>query len=160
MKKIVITCLIVFCLVSISYAQDYNTGIGLRAGPYYGLTVKHFMGEKPAFELLLASRWRGFAITGLYEIHNQAFNTERLKWYYGFGGHIGFWNRDYTNWGPQPNIGDPNYTVIGIDGILGLEYSFTEVPINIGVDWKPAFDLVGYSGFWADGGALSIRYIF
>ena len=158
MKKIVITCLIVFCLVSISYAQDYNTGIGLRAGPYYGLTVKHFTGEKSAFEFLLASRWRGFEITGLYEIHNQAFNTERLKWYYGFGAHVGFWNGDYTHsyWG-DPGI---NYTVIGIDGILGLEYSFTEVPINIGVDWKPALNLVGYSGFWADGGALSIRYIF
>ena len=158
MKKIVITCLIVFCLVSISYAQDYNTGIGLRAGPYYGLTVKHFMGEKPAFELMLASRWSGFVITGLYEIHNIAFNTERLKWYIGFGGHIGFWNGDYTYryWGER---GTP-YTVIGIDGILGLEYSFAEVPINIGVDWKPAFDFVGYSHFWADGGALSIRYIF
>jgi hypothetical protein len=53
-----------------------------------------------------------------------------------------------------------NYTVIGIDGILGIEYNFEEVPINIGVDWKPAFNLTGYSGFWGDGGALSIRYIF
>lgn len=158
MKKIVITCLIVFCLVSVSFAQDYNTGIGLRAGPYYGLTVKHFMGEKPAFELMLASRWSGFVITGLYEIHNIAFNTERLKWYIGFGGHIGFWNGDYTYryWGER----ETQYTVIGIDGILGLEYSFAEVPISIGVDWKPAFDFVGYSHFWADGGALSIRYIF
>jgi len=158
MKKIVITCLIVFCLVSVSYAQDYNTGIGLRAGPYYGLTVKHFTGEKSAFEFLLASRWNGFVITGLYEIHNMAFNTERLKWFIGFGGHIGFWNGNY----PHDYWGTPgtSYTVIGIDGILGLEYSFAEVPINIGVDWKPALNLVGYSGFWADGGALSIRYIF
>ncbi|MDO9341554.1 MAG: hypothetical protein Q7T72_13650 [Bacteroidales bacterium] len=158
MKKIVITCLIVFCLVSVSYAQDYKTGIGLRVGPYNGLTVKHFMGEKPAFELILATRWSGFVITGLYEIHNQAFNTERLKWYYGFGGHIGFWNGDYTHnyWG---KVGTP-YTVVGIDGILGLEYSFTEVPINIGVDWKPAINIVGYNNYWYDGGALSIRYIF
>jgi len=158
MKKIVITCLIVFCLVSISYAQDYKTGIGLRAGPYYGLTVKHFLGEKPAFELMLASRWSGFVVTGLYEIHNMAFNVERLKWYFGFGGHIGFWNGNYTHryWGDEGT----NYTVIGIDGILGLEYSFAEVPINLGIDWKPAINFVGYSGFWADGGALSIRYIF
>jgi hypothetical protein len=158
MKKMIITCLFVFYLISISYAQDYNTGIGLRLGFNQGLTVKHFVGEKSAFEFLLATRWRGFEITGLYEIHNQFFNAERLNWYFGFGGHIGFWNGDYTykRWGEEGR----NYTVIGIDGILGLEYNFVEVPINIGLDWKPAYNISGYSGFWADGGALSIRYIF
>ena len=158
MKKIIITCLIIFCLVPIGSAQDYNTGIGARLGFNQGLTIKHFMSEKSAFEFILATRWRGFEITGLYEIHNQAFHTERLNWYYGFGGHVGFWNGDYTykNWGEEGK----NYTVIGIDGILGLEYNFIEAPFNIGIDWKPSFNLSGYSGFWGDGGALSIRYIF
>jgi hypothetical protein len=158
MKKIVVTFLIVFSLVSISYAQDYNTGIGLRGGWESGLTIKHFVGAKSAFEGILATRWRGFEVTGLYEIHNQAFNVDRFKWYFGFGGHIGFWNGDYTYhyWGEAGTT----YTVVGIDGILGLEYSFSEVPINLSLDWKPAFNFVGYSGWWADGGALSIRYIF
>jgi len=158
MKKILITLLIVFCSAALSNAQDYRTGVGLRGGFPSGLTVKHFTREKSALEFLLASRWRGFEITGLYEIHNQAFNTERLKWYYGLGGHVGFWNGDYTNkyWG-EPGT---NYTVVGIDGIIGLEYSFAEAPINLGIDWKPAFNFIGYSGFWADGGAFSIRYIF
>ena len=158
MKKFVIICLITFAYVSVSDAQDYNTGIGLRGGFANGITIKHFTGEKAAFEFILASRWRGFEITALYEIHNQAFNTDRLRWYYGFGGHIGFWNGDYTNkyWGTSGT----NYTVIGIDGILGLEYSFSEAPFNIGIDWKPAYNFAGYTGFWADGGALSIRYIF
>jgi hypothetical protein len=158
MKRIIISCLIVLGFVTISNAQDYNTGIGLRGGWESGLTVKHFIGTKSAVEGILATRWRGFEITGLYEIHNVAFNAERLKWYFGFGGHIGFWNGDYTNkyWG------DPgtNYTVVGLDGIIGLEYSFSEVPINISLDWKPAFNFVGYQGWWAYGGALSIRYIF
>jgi len=158
MKKIVMICMILVGFFSVVNAQDYRTGIGLRGGFANGLTVKHFTHEKAALEFLLASRWRGVEITVLYEIHNQAFNTERLKWYYGIGGHIGFWNGDYTSryWG------DPgtSYTVVGIDGILGLEYSFAEAPINIGLDWKPAFNFIGYSGFWADGGALSIRYIF
>jgi hypothetical protein len=158
MKKFLITSLVVFCFVSISLAQDYKTGIGLRGGFENGLTIKHFTREKSAMEFILASRWRGFEITGLYEVHNQAFDAERLKWYYGVGGHVGFWNGNYTYkyWGDQGTT----YTVVGIDGILGLEYSFSEAPINIGLDWKPAFNFVGYSGFWADGGALSIRYIF
>ena len=158
MKKLVITSLFAFCLVSIGLAQDYKTGIGLRGGFENGLTIKHFTREKSAYEFILASRWRGFEVTGLYEVHNQAFDVERFKWFVGFGGHVGSWNGDYTYryWGEQGT----NYTVAGIDGILGLEYSFKEVPFNLSLDWKPAFNFIGYSGFWGDGGALSIRYIF
>lgn len=158
MKKLIITSLIAFCIVSLSIAQDYRTGVGVRGGFESGLTVKHFTREKSAYEFILASRWRGFEVTGLYEVHNQAFDVERLKWFVGFGGHVGFWNGDYT----YKYWGDPgtNYTVAGIDGILGLEYSFKEVPFNLSLDWKPAFNFIGYSGFWGDGGALSIRYIF
>lgn len=158
MKKTIITSLIAFCFVSISFAQDYNTGIGVRAGFFNGLTVKHFISERAAIEGLLASRWRGLELTVLYELHGRAFDTDRLNYYYGFGGHIGFYDGDHTGgrWGDPGN----RYNVIGIDGILGLEYNFREIPFNISIDWKPAFNIVGYSGFWGDGGALSIRYIF
>jgi len=157
MKKLLLTLTLAVCFVAFANAQDYKTGIGLRGGLYNGLTVKHFIGDKSALEGILATRWRGFEITGLYEIHNQlTSNIDRLNWYFGFGGHIGFYNGDNTTWGDAGT----NYTVIGIDGILGLEYNFAEIPLNISVDWKPAFNLVGYSRFWGDGGALSIRYIF
>jgi len=150
------TAIIMICFVTFSNAQDYNTGIGLRGGLANGLTIKHFLGEKTAIEGILSSRWKGFNITGLYEIHKQAFDTERLNWYYGVGGHVGFWNGNDVDW---VNDND-DYTVIGIDGILGLEYNFKEIPINLSIDWKPAMNIIGYSGFWGDGGALSIRYIF
>jgi len=158
MKKIIFGILFVFSFATISYAQDYRTGIGLRGGFANGLTIKHFVSESNAFEFLFASRWRGLEITGLYEIHNRAFQTDRLNWYYGIGAHVGFWNGDYTNkyWGEPGN----NYTVIGLDGILGIEYNFREAPFNIGLDWKPAINLVGFTGFWYDGGAISVRYIF
>jgi hypothetical protein len=150
-----IICTIVSC---VSFSQDYETGIGLRAGFYNGLTIKHFTSDKVAVEGIFSSRWRGFEVTGLYEVHNVAFNTERLKWFFGFGGHIGFWDGDYTyeKWGRRGET----YTVIGIDGIIGLEYSFELIPINIGLDWKPAYNIFGYEGFWADGSAFSIRYTF
>ncbi|MFO7616560.1 MAG: hypothetical protein R6V75_04855 [Bacteroidales bacterium] len=158
MKKIGFTLLVALCCSLVGIAQDYNTGIGLRGGFSNGITIKHFVTEKSAFEGIITSRWKGLELTGLYEVHNRAFNTERLKWYIGFGAHVGFWNGDNT----RKYWGDPgtSYVVVGIDGILGLEYSFMEVPINIGIDWKPAFNFFGYSGFWADGGAISIRYIF
>lgn len=156
MKRIVLLTFFMIGSVALVNAQDYNTGIGLRAGFSNGLTVKHFVNNRTAFEGILSSRWRGFEVTGLVEFHARAFDTNRLNWYAGFGAHAGFWNGDYVKWG---NEGE-QYSVLGLDGILGLEYNFVEVPLNLSIDWKPAYNLWGYSGFWADGGALSIRYIF
>jgi hypothetical protein len=156
MKKILLTLVLAVTLLALANAQDYKTGIGLRGGLYNGLTIKHFIGGKAALEGILSTRWSGFEITGLYEIHNRAFDVDRLNWYYGLGGHVGFYNGDKTSWGTAGTA----YTVVGVDGILGLEYSFNEIPINISLDWKPAFNLIGYSHFFGDGGAFSIRYIF
>ncbi|MDD3568548.1 MAG: hypothetical protein PHT92_09135 [Bacteroidales bacterium] len=158
MKKLAFTFLLTLGCFLFSNAQDYNTGIGLRGGFANGVTIKHFVTSKAAFEGIIASRWKGLELTLLYEVHGRAFNTERMKWYFGFGGHVGFWDGDNTNkdWGTAGE----NYTVIGVDGILGLEYNFAQIPFNVSIDWKPAFNFVGYSGFWADGGALSVRYIF
>ena len=156
MRKIILSLLFMLCITSIGYAQDYRTGIGLRAGYFNGLTVKHFIAENTAVEGLFASRWHGFEITGLYEIQHHFFDVGGLNWYYGLGAHIGFWDGNYTNWGTPGE----NYAVIGVDGIIGLEYNFSEIPFNIGLDWKPAINIIGFTGFWADGGALSIRYIF
>lgn len=155
MRKALLTVVLGISIAALASAQDYKTGIGFRAGLSQGLTVKHFVSRKAAFEGLFSTRWRGLEITGLYEIHNQAFDVTSLNWYYGFGAHIGFWdgNRD---WG----VINRSYTVVGIDGILGIEYNFHEVPFNIGLDWKPSVNLSGYYGFRPDGGALSIRYIF
>jgi hypothetical protein len=156
MKKLFFVSILLLFVFTTSRAQDYNTGIGIRGGLSNGLTVKHFISSNTAIEGLLASRWEGFNITGLYEIHNNAFDTPRLNWYYGFGGHIGFWNGNKNPWFDK----NQNYTVIGVDGILGIEYNIEVIPFNISLDWKPGFNLVGYTGFWGDELALSFRFIF
>ena len=70
MRKIVLTFILAISIVTLANSQDYKTGVGLRGGLSNGLTVKHFISEKSAIEGLLSTRWRGFDITGLYEIHN------------------------------------------------------------------------------------------
>jgi hypothetical protein len=156
MKKFILATSILFLTVFATNAQSYDTGIGLRGGLYNGLTIKHFVSEQAAVEGILSTRWGGFNITGLYEMHKIAFDTPGLYWFYGFGGHIGFWDGDNNPWFED----NQNYTVFGIDGIIGMEYVFEDIPFTLGVDWKPAINLAGNSNFLADGGALSIRYIF
>lgn len=149
---------------------DYKTGIGLRLGYEAGLTVKHFVG-KNAIEGILSRGWGygGFRLTGLYEFQNPIASTPGLDWYVGFGAHIGAYNGNYYgysaynggyydkhgNW--HPSGYRQTYMVLGIDGILGLEYTFPDAPLNISLDIKPYVDLIGYGSHFIDG-ALSVRY--
>lgn len=154
MKKLIIVGLILFGFVFTLHAQNFNTGIGLRGGTANGLTIKHYVSSSTAIEAIVATRWRGVLITGLVEIDNE-FNTPGLNWFYGVGAHIGFW--DNTSWWVENETTSP---VIGADAILGIEYTFEDIPISLTLDWKPAINLIGFTGAWADSGAFSIRYVF
>ncbi len=153
MKRIIVIFFLTICLTSLTDAQDYITGVGLRGGFASGISVKHFVNRNAALEGLLTSRWLGFEITGLYEVHNNAFDVDRLNWYYGGGAHIGSFNASNVPW-------ETSGVVVGIDGVIGIEYNFTEAPINVGIDWKPSINILGYSEFRGDEAALSVRYIF
>lgn len=139
-------------------AQQYGTGVGLRAGVSNGLTVKHFLSERNAIEGILHTRWKGLLITGLYEVHQDIQELPGLRWFYGGGAHIGTWNgnRGNPNW-KHPHNG---YTVFGLDGIIGLDYHFEKAPINLSLDYKPALNISQDVNFWGDEVALSIRFVF
>lgn len=155
MRRFILIFFFITATAALLNAQDYKTGLGFRIGTGAGLTVKHFFTEKKAVEGLLITRWHSFDITGLYEVHNEAFDTDNLKWFYGGGAHIGFYNGDYVEWGYPGSTA----SVLGIDGIIGLEYTFDEAPINLGLDLKPALNLFGYTSFWTEFG-FSVRYVF
>jgi hypothetical protein len=157
MKKSIIAFVIFLMSISFSIqAQDYLNSLGLRAGLSTGITYKHFTSRTDALEGILTTRWGGFTITGLYERHGRAFDTDNLYYYYGGGAHLGVWSGRNNPWFTESN----SYTVIGVDGIIGLEYVFEEIPFNISLDWKPGFNIIGHTGFWGDEVALSFRYIF
>jgi hypothetical protein len=137
-------------------SQDYIHGIGLRGGLSQGITYKYFVSRTDAVEGILAMRWNVFYISCLYERHAPAFDVDRLYFLYGGGAHIGFWD---GNSGPWFDDGG-SYTVLGIDGIIGLEYVFYEIPISITVDWKPALNLIGVTNFWGSELAMSLRFTF
>jgi hypothetical protein len=158
MKRILSLIIITLATAAIVYPQklEYRTALGFRAGLSQGITVKHFLDRNNAIEGLFTTKWQGVEFSGLYEMHNfGAFDVDHLYWYYGFGGHLGFFNGENVSWGEDGQ----QYVAIGVDGIIGMEYTFTEAPISLGLDLKPGFNFVGYIGFWYDA-ALSIRYTF
>jgi hypothetical protein len=45
-------------------------------------------------------------------------------------------------------------------GVIGLDYKFSEIPLNLSVDWMPTYFLGGYIGGFGGGyGSLSARYV-
>ena len=140
----------------------YNTGIGLRGGFTSGLSLKHFVSSNSAVELVLGSRWHGLNITGLYELHKRnALGINRLSWEYGLGARVGFYNgKYYREWNDDKYYNDRNYTAVSVVGLLGLEYTFGEIPFSLGLDIMPYFDLYhrGYNDYID--ASVSFRYVF
>ena len=159
-KYLIVALLIgVASFVTNSYAQSYNTGVGLRFGGLTsGITVKHFTNSSTALEGILSIGRRSFVITGLYEKHSSANKSSDLKFLYGFGAHVGFF-QDGGSYYYNNNRPYTATTVLGIDGILGLDYKFNKAPINISMDIKPFIDFFGGNYVYMDGG-VSLRYTF
>jgi len=156
MKKTMIVGFLLIVMGISANGQDYRTALGLRAGFPYGVTVKHFLNETNAIEGILASSWGGFVITGLYENEHWTGQYPGLNWYWGFGAHIGFWDSEYNKYIDDPDVG----SVLGADFILGLEYTFDEIPLNLSLDILPSVNLIGVTGWGGIHGGLSIRYVF
>jgi hypothetical protein len=131
--------------------SDYQHAIGVKIFDGGGISYKQFLNGNNAAEVIGYFYTKGFRLTGLYEVHNAIASMAGLKWYYGGGAHMGFYNslNDHTR-----------STVFGVDGVIGLDYKINTAPINISLDWQPAFEFA--SGFGLNGGwgGLGIRYTF
>ena len=130
-------------------AQNYNSAIGVRLGPNTanitaGFTLKHFINENTALEAIIGVN-NGLGICGLYEKHFDIEAVKNLQWLAGFGGYVAFTGSN---------------TAIGGVGIIGLDYKFEEIPLNVTLDWKPELNIISKVGFEASGIGLSARFTF
>ncbi len=145
----------VFCvsmsplLTAQSDGNHYKTAIGVKFYPT-GVTLKTFMRSNLAFEAIGYFWERGSRITGLFEYHYDLSPGGALKWYIGPGAHVGFYKADFYNGG----------TSFGIDGVLGLDYKFPGIPINVSLDWQPSYEFGNYAGFSGNWGGLGLRLAF
>jgi hypothetical protein len=151
MKKLIIA-IAALCISSLAIAQKnghYGTAVGLKVYPA-AVSLKHFIKDDAAIEILGYIWNKGTRVTALYEIHKDLKVVDGLQWYFGPGVHVGFYGTKYGGG-----------TGIGIDGVLGLDYKFDNQPINISVDWQPAFEFGNYAGngFSGNWGGIGIRYV-
>ena len=160
MKKIISISLILAALAftTTASAQSYKTGIGVRLSSAQAMvnnsiSLKHFLNEKSAIEVLF-SFGDPLAIGALYEVH-KPFSSEGLQWFYGGGGYLGF----VKSWNPNKNRNETDVNV-GAQGVLGLDYKFVNLPLNLSLDWKPELNLVSDINFEPAAIGFTARFTF
>ena len=138
-------------MIQSANAQEANTnyrfGVGIRlstAAPTISnsVSLKYFMYNGNALEGLVSFGNR-FGIGGLYEFHKPINSAPGLQWFFGGGAYVGFQDGD---------------TYLGPQGVIGLDYKFTNIPLNLSLDWKPELDLIPKINFVPDALALTVRF--
>jgi hypothetical protein len=168
MKKILQALLITALLISStsSFAQDeepavtpatdagYKTAIGIRLSTDQAVvgnsvSIKHFLNDKLALEGFLSFR-NPVSIGALLEIHKPLAGTEGLKWFYGAGAYIGF----------DSDKAKTSRNLMGAMGVVGLDYKFVNVPLNISLDWKPELHIIDDINFEPSAIGFTARFTF
>src|SRR3982750_3633489 len=114
--------LFVFTINSV-HGQDYKMAAGIRISSNdaivnHSLSFKYFFRKKTSVEGLL-SFGDPVALGILVEQH-EPLKHQSFKWFYGGGGYVAFTG-----------------TYVGLQGVLGLDYKATSLPLNFSIDWKP-----------------------
>jgi hypothetical protein len=130
-------------------AQDYKVAVGIRfsnAAPTLNnsLSVKYFIDQSNAVEGLLSFGSR-VGIGGLYEKHQLIGATPAFTWFYGGGAYLGF---------------ESGRTWFGPTGVVGIDYKFSDAPVDLSLDWKPELDIVPNINFVPDAFGLTARFVF
>jgi len=138
--------------------SGYKTALGVRLSSSNAMinnsvSVKHFLNDKMAIEGLL-SFGDPLAIGALVELH-QPMTASGLTWYYGGGAYIGFLKKVNTT--TQKTTTDPNF---GAQGVIGLDYKFNNIPLNISLDWKPELNIVTDINFEPAAIGFTARFTF
>ena len=142
--------------LSNSLAQNYKTAVGARIGYPLTLSGKYFIDESIAVEANLGLRafsgysWIALSAAGLK--HKPLDVLDGLNWYYGAGLSVYFWRFDQINTLSSSSS-------LGLQGYVGLDYTFKKSPINITLDWTPTFFIKSFTpGLGTRFGGLGIRY--
>lgn len=153
-------------LASTLCAQNYTRDAGIRGVDYLSITGRQFSEDNEALEGMLFIGRHGMTFTILKEYFTPAFRrfSENMFFEYGFGAHIGFRYMDsYQVLNRRYILDDQKFTpLLGIDGLIGLEYRFPEFPIILSTDFKPYFEYstIQIFSIYLKSIGISIKYRF
>ncbi|MCH8231337.1 MAG: outer membrane insertion C- signal [Bacteroidetes bacterium] len=142
MKNVLIILFFVIGFSQVSFGQE----IGVRFGDTVGGNVAIdgvFAFKKSRIHADVSFGNGGLGVVGVYDFIVSPLGDEAFNWYLGVGA--------------SAFLGDP--FELGIPGEIGLEYRFDNVPIALGIDWRPTFILIENTDFKIDRFGLNVRFV-
>ncbi|RYZ51140.1 MAG: hypothetical protein EOP49_12405 [Sphingobacteriales bacterium] len=145
MKRI-FTLLTGFVLLSFSLKAQQSLGVrfspdgigGIVQAPVKGNLV--FEAQLNAGGLL--SQGKSFTVVGLLK-NIVPLPDPRWRFYFGGGVHAGVIDPGYSFDGEQLILSEGNTkTMVGLDGIAGIEYRINSTPFSVSADYKPALNIL------------------
>ena len=132
------------------FSQEFKQSVGFRAGLTSGFEYRIFSDDIDSYRFLLGTRNRGMVVHVLREFHKPGLFefSDQLVFVYGVGIHGGYerWDEMYHSYNASYYRTRTAF-IAGLDGLAGLEYTFYEVPITLGLEVKPYFDFFGRDMF-------------
>ena len=142
MKKIVFFILSLVLSASI-HAQELGIRFGDAVGGSVAIDAIFSLGEFSRVHGDL-SFGDGVGLELLYDFLYRPLGNEAFDWYVGAG--------------PSFYFNDP--FGLGFSGEIGLEYHFVDVPLALGLDWRPTLWLVENTDFYGGGFGFNVRFVF
>jgi len=134
MKKLSVLFFALFCLAATQAdAQEYKTAIGAKFyvgdGTLGGFNIRHSLKENAAVEGSLLFQTGGVGLEGLYEYQGPINGAAGLQYFVGGGALLGI--------GTEKHGG----ASFGLRLTGGLDYKFTDAPINVSLGFDPIFNI-------------------
>jgi hypothetical protein len=123
-------------------AQEVGIRFGNVNGNNVALDGVFALGEFSRIHADLSFGNDGVGIDALWNPVYDDIASSDFKWYAGFG----------------PSLFISENFKFGVAGEIGAEYPFSEIPLTIGLDWRPYFILIEETAFDAGGFGLNIRW--
>jgi hypothetical protein len=147
-------------------AQNYTRDAGFRAGTFFTIAYRQHIEEDQAFEAMVSIGRRGTTVTILKEHFQPALGriSGNLYFQYGYGAHTGFRSINHYKVLYRTYVLDEyRFTpLLGLDGLIGIEYRFPYLPIIAGIDMKPYFEYstIQIFSLYLNNIGFSIKYRF
>lgn len=125
-------------------AQPYENAVGIRAGYSSGLHFKHITDDDLVIEGSALYNRHGFQFNGLLAYQLSPYDKKKLYYYAGGGVFAGNWDEE---------------TSIGAALAVGSEYVFRQVPLTIGLEWKPMLSAYRSFAYAIPDIGITVRFV-
>jgi hypothetical protein len=153
MQRLIILSMFVFATLFLP-AQNNDYSIGLRMGSYSGISARFNFESQTSLELILGGKDHGLTSTFLLQFNKpiDLYWSRGFSWYWGVGSHFGYMRAEnYVNYfNIQSDESFDHFGTVptaGIDGSIGLMYSFADLPIELVLDTKPLMEIINVRRF-------------